>query len=119
VFVALFALGGMISSQVTISNLNSTKRSMALPAVSEPVELTTAIGQPPASPGPLRRAAGSTEAARKAAIVSPLTAPPTKDTAIANPPARGQVENVAAGNPALERERAQVPIEDHIKSETP
>ena len=119
VFVALFALVGVISSQVTISNFNGTKRSMAVPAVSEPVELTTAIVQPPASPEPLRRAAGSTEPARKAAIVSPLAAPPTKDPATANPPARGQVENVAAGNPALDREREQVPTEDHIKSETP
>jgi hypothetical protein len=118
-FVALFVLVGVISSQLTISNLNGTKRSMALPAVSEPVELTTAIVQPPASTEPLRRAAGSTEVARKAAIASPLAAPPTKDPATANPPARGQVENVAAGNPVLDREREQVPTEDHIKSEIP
>lgn len=102
-FLALFALVGVITSQVMSSNSNGTKHSMALPAVVEPVELTTAIVQPP-SPEPLRQAAGNTERA---------------SGHVAAKPAGGQVENAAAGNPALDRMREQVPTEDHIKSETP
>jgi hypothetical protein len=100
-FVALFALVGLISSQVTGSNLRSIKRSAALPVVSE--DLTTAVIEPPA-----------TEPQQAAEKTSPPS-PAAKATPVAATPVSKPVENAASADPALD----QVPTEDHIKSENP
>ena len=103
-FVALFALVGLISSQVTGSNLRSIKRSAALPVGSDPADLATAIIETPVEP--VRQAAEKPNAPASAVA---------KPTPVAATPVSKPVGNAAAADPALD----QVPTEDHIKSENP
>jgi hypothetical protein len=103
-FVALFALVGLISSQLTGSSLRAIKRSAALPAVSDPADLTTTVIETPVEPV-------QQTAEKSAAPASALAKPkPVTATPVSKP-----VENAAAEDPALD----QVPTEDHIKSENP